>query len=70
MLPLRLKQIKDLIKQKMILSKEELEFLNELNFLEENEAIQNELKLVYGKHEMFEMIAPPPSKCSACGRDF
>lgn len=73
MLPSRLQQIKDRLDKKnksSDLCQEEFELLGELVFLEENEEIQLQITLIPEEVEQFEMIAPAPDKCPACGRKF
>ncbi|WP_445718297.1 hypothetical protein [Flavobacterium sp.] len=73
MLTPRLNQIKERLEERnssTVLTKEEFELLKELTFLESNEEIQTQIILNSGRRKLFEMIAPAPDKCPACGRKF
>lgn len=73
MLPLRLKQIKDMLESKKasdVLSKEEFDLLKEIIFLEENEEIQTQLVSSQRVYPINEILEPAPDRCPACGRKF
>lgn len=73
MLPLRLQQIKKRIDTKnksRILSKEELELLHEIDFLEDNEEIQIQILNSGRTNPINEILEPKPDRCPACGRKF
>jgi hypothetical protein len=74
MLPFRLQQIKEILEAKnesSVLKKEEFELLKELEFLDNDEDIQEQILSNPKRLQLInEILAPPPTVCSACGRPF
>jgi len=73
MLPLRLEQIKNILETKKssrVLSKEELDLLKEITFLEKNEGIQTQILISGQSNPVIKILKPSPERCPACGRKF